>query len=224
MPLQSSLQTLSTQGAPFVKELLRNLVYDGFEFPDTGSEGVLGSTCISKSLRVEVGAKKKQVAFHLIFECTPGQYVASGGGSVNLAISGFHLTARPAGKQDTINEAGASILTSAESVHIGPGGVWGRSQNLAAFAAAMELKDTAEALAVLAGPAYLAKTTGVTQERKDALKGTWTEGYTGTYMTIAARELRAKIIQRVVLNTGLATVTFENSDVTFPNVTPGATG
>ena len=55
----------------------------------------------------------------------------------------------------------------------------------------MELKDTAEALAVLAGPAYLAKTTGVTQERKDALKGTWTEGYTGTYMTIAARELRA---------------------------------
>src|ERR1700753_1915642 len=129
-----SLQDLSSQGGAFVKELLRDLVYDGFEFPASGAEGCLGKTCISKSLRVKVGPNGREIAFHLNFEFSPGRYSGSGGGAVNLAISKFHLTARPATGQDTINDAGASILTAEKSVHIGPGGEWGRDPTLSQFA------------------------------------------------------------------------------------------
>lgn len=173
----------------FLKAIFDGLFYDDFRFPTSGNDGCISTCCISKAHAVTIPGTTKKVATHLNFTCVPGGYKP---GSLNLAVTHFHLTARPLGGQTLINVAGPSILTAADSIHINRNGDWGRGPNIANLAGVLGV--TTDAL--------------LNQLRL-------VEGYTTAYMRIAATSIRRSIEHCVGVNAGQTTITWHDSDSTF---------
>jgi hypothetical protein len=121
-PLAINIQNVSQDPDQFLKAILDGLNYDGYRFCSFGTDGCLGSYCISKSQTVLFPGTSKQLSLHLNFNCVPGGYTtkvnAPYKAKFNLAIKHFHMTARPKSGQMLINSAGPSILTAEESIHI----------------------------------------------------------------------------------------------------------
>jgi hypothetical protein len=176
---------------PFLQALFDGLIYDGFQFPTKGNNGCIGSNCISKMRVVIVPNKdkKKQIGIHLNFMCKPGGY---DGSRLNLEIAQFHLTARPLTTQSLINVAGPSIDTASKSIHINRNTDWGRDDNLKKMASELDLSPDALRQLLL---------------RR--------EGYSKTYMRLAAQAMKQAITTRVGLNGGPTTITWDGSDATF---------
>ena len=173
----------------FLKAVFDGLFYDDFRFPTSGNDGCIGNCCISKGHVVIIPGTMKKVATHLNFTCVPGGFTP---GSLNLAITHFHLTARPAAGQTLINSAGASILTAADSIHINKNGDWGRTPNIENLARVLNV------------------TTAVLLHQLKAV-----EGYTTVYMNSAVRTMKQSIERCVGVNAGQTTITWNNSDGTF---------
>jgi len=185
--------------ALFLKGIFDGLIYDGFRFPTSGTDGCIGRNCISKALVVWLPGATKPLGLHLNFMCVSGEFKAakpSDGGSfvstLQLKIGLFHLTARPLTDQHLINNAGPSILTAQNSIHIGPNGKWGRGDNI---------DRCAEAVGLEAGDLVQKLTTY--------------EGYNGKYMATAAIQLKQAIIHTVGVNAGWTNISFDGSDSTF---------
>ncbi|MER6835859.1 DUF4157 domain-containing protein [Streptomyces cellulosae] len=100
-----------------------NRTLGGFQFgPESRNNG--GKNLISRPLEVRVqdGTTTAVLAVHLnVVLNTGGEVVDRRSGSSSVKIEGslFHLTARLAGSQSSIEQHGASILTAGESIHIG---------------------------------------------------------------------------------------------------------
>lgn len=101
----------------------QNRTLGGFQFgPECRNNG--GDNLISRPMEVEVkdGTKTARLAIHLnVMLRTGGEVAGQNGNSSSVHIRGslFHLTARRLGSQNLIHQAGASILTASESVHVG---------------------------------------------------------------------------------------------------------
>jgi hypothetical protein len=173
----------------FLKAILDGLNYDGFRFPTAGVDGCIGNCCISKAQIVSFPGTQKKAALHLNFTCVPGAYAP---GTLNLAITHFHLTARPQAGQLLINDAGSSILTAQDSIHVNRNGDWGRAPNIANLANALGI-TTAALLSQLRT----------------------TEGYNTAYMGVAVNAIKQAIQTTVGINAGQTTITWNNSDSTF---------
>jgi hypothetical protein len=191
VPHAANLLDLSrrSDASGFLKAIFDGLICDGFRFPVSGADGCIGNCCISKAQVVAIPGTAKKVALHLNFTCVPGGF---GNGSLNLAISHFHLTARPAAGQSLINVAGPSILTAGESIHINRNGDWGRAPNITQLARVLNVTEQAI----------------LTQLRNF-------EGYTTAYMSHAVTQLKDAIVRTVGVNAGHTLITWHNSDATF---------
>jgi hypothetical protein len=183
------LELSRSNKAQFLKAIFDGLIYDGFRFPTSGTDGCIGECCISKAQLVSFPGTAKKAALHLNFTCVPGGYKP---GSLNLAITHFHLTARPQAGQALINQAGPSILTAADSIHINRNGDWGRAQNIT----------------------NLAGTLGITTAALLSQLRT-VEGYSTSYMTLAVTQIKQAIQNIVGINAGETVITWDNSDRTF---------
>jgi hypothetical protein len=115
------------------------------------------------------------------------------GGRLNLAITAFHITARPATGQQTIDEHGPSIFTAKESIHINRNTGWGREDNLN------------ELLRVLNGPS------------RDDLLRVLNDHYCQGSVPGYVKEWKQKIKIKAQQSTRIMSITFDNSDKTFPS-------
>lgn len=138
----------------FLSQIFSGLEHGGFRFPkatDTDGDGHLATNPISRLKVLSLRKKdadgmwkwvdKPEVALlcaHLNFSVNPGQIAR---GELRLNLSRFHLTVRRFKDQNLIGAHGPSILTAKTSIHIGPGGVWGRPDNLEALALDLKSRD-----------------------------------------------------------------------------------
>lgn len=180
----------------FLKAILDGLNYDGYRFTADGNDGCMGSCCISKAQVISIPGSAKQAALHLNFTVAPGAYTNKVAppyrASFNLAVTHFHLTARPKAGQALINAAGPSILTAEESIHINRNGDWGREANIT----------------------RLAGTLGVTEVvLLNTLRNV--EGLTTNYMQTASIRIKDSIKNIAGVNGGLCLITWTGSDSTF---------
>ncbi|MFE0172917.1 DUF4157 domain-containing protein [Streptomyces sp. NPDC059002] len=120
-------------------------VLGGFEFgPECRNNG--GNNLISRPKTVTVSHEgtTARLAVHLNVMLVLGNETGNSGAStVKIKGTHFHLTARPLDGQNRIDDAGASILTAQDSIHVGPGnaeGGWNnRPRNTASLAASVGL-------------------------------------------------------------------------------------
>lgn len=190
--------------APTLLQLFDGLICDEFKFR---KQGIGADYCISMPhiLYVPAGAANipnfdpgsggmsriitpttPKLALHLNFKCKVG-------GSLNLAITAFHITARPATGQQTIDEHGPSIFTAKESIHINRNTDWGREENLV------------ELLRVLNGPSRA--------DLLHVLNFHYSQGSVPRYVN----EWKEKIKIKAQQSTRIMNITFHNSDKTFPS-------
>ncbi len=125
--------------------------FRGFSFPrkDEVNNGCTGSHCISKAEQLFLRRKSPNggwqvapydvhglISAHLNFKASCGALKKSSK-DFQVAFQEFHLTIRRSKIQTRIDRSGPSILTSGESIHIGPNTPWGRPENIVALVTAL---------------------------------------------------------------------------------------
>jgi hypothetical protein len=124
--------------------------FSGFDFPRQGvADGCTGEKCISKAVqfflrRAHNGSWQAAaqdtiglISGHLYFKASSGE-IKESTKSLKVSLKEFHLTVRRSKSQLLIDDAGASIMTSEESIHINRNTDWGRTKNIDALVKALE--------------------------------------------------------------------------------------
>jgi hypothetical protein len=117
--------------------------FNGFDFPKADvADGCTGEKCISRAVQFFLRRPAQNgswhaspddviglISGHLYFKASCGE-IKQSTVSVKLALKEFHLTVRRTKGQLLIDDAGSSILTSEESIHINRNTDWGRDANI----------------------------------------------------------------------------------------------
>ena len=148
--------------APFLRAMLKGLIYDEYEFPTEGSDGEIGPFTISRAkplyLRKRGGAEKTWsvlphdtlalLSAHFNFKIHIGQIKESNTPTLkvdlDLDLSLLHLTVRRHKCQLQINENGPTGECAKQSIHMGLNTEWAspsRSENLARLVDKLEEED-----------------------------------------------------------------------------------
>lgn len=183
--------------AVFLRSLLDGLIYDGYRFPTSGNDGIIGPFTISKAMPLFLQKRVAGVwthnphdklgllAAHLNFGIGAGQ-LRSSVGELRINLSLLHLTVRRRKCQLSIDDDGPSGDTALESIHMNQNTLWdGRAKNLAALVHQLEVLDNV----TFTG----AEVVSFLQEY---------EGLTQAYMARAAAGLKDAIEKIIHINAG----------------------
>ncbi|MEY4750202.1 MAG: hypothetical protein RIQ60_2416 [Pseudomonadota bacterium] len=189
-----------TDRAKFLRSLLNGLIYDGYRFPTSGNDGIIGPFTISRAMALFLrkrnggngGGWSTQLhdthgllAAHLNFGIDVGQ-IRGGTNPLQVNLRLLHITVRRRKCQLTIDENGPTGETAAESIHMNRNTQWdGRRRNLDTLVEKLETQDQVKFTA---------------DEVVDYLS-TY-EGLTQSYMARTATKLKEAIEHTIHINAG----------------------
>lgn len=133
-----------------LKEVFGGWSYGGFDFPKLGeTTGCVGGTCISKPVRLYLRRRTDKgdwnvtphdsrglLSMHMNFKVNC-EMLKQSSRLLRVELAELHLTVRRTRVQDRIDDAGSSILTASESIHINANTDWKREQNFEALIKAL---------------------------------------------------------------------------------------